>query len=86
MEYKLTGMISPVAGHHERDVGYLFLLLNEGIKEAMGTFFQAGQGDSPCEAEEEEMAMCQLRVERIAKEIFLGLTGKKCKVIDEPRS
>jgi hypothetical protein len=81
-QYKLTGMISPAQHSHQRDVGHLFLLLSEGVKAAMGTVFPCGQGDCPSESEDEDMAMCQHRAIEIAKEIFLGLTGKKCKVID----
>lgn len=80
---KLTGRLSPASGFHEMEVGHLFKLLCRGIEASTGVYFQAGQGDSPSEDEEEMMLASQREAEEIAKEIFLGLTGKKCKVINE---
>lgn len=57
--------------------GQLLILLNQGIQQTSGIIFQSGQGDSPHPAEEEMMAECELEAKRIAKEIYLALTGYK---------
>lgn len=75
-EYRMNGVVSPMKGGHERDVGHLFFLLHLAVDRALDAVFQSGQGDSPSEDENFEMRQARKDVEQYAKEIFLGLTGK----------
>ncbi len=74
---KLDGQISMVTGGYERDVGHLYSLLTQGIKLVDDSIFHCGQGDSPSEDEQEAMQDAEAELMKVAKEIFLGLTGKK---------
>jgi hypothetical protein len=74
----LENQISLSDTDYKRDVGRLYQLLIKGIDLVDSSNFQAGQGDSPSPEEEERMQDAKDQLEKVATEIFLGLTGKTC--------
>lgn len=78
---KLSRQMSVAEGTYQRDVGRLFILLNEAIKLVGDSHFNAGQGDSPSPEEEEEMAMSEFYLRDKVKELCLGLTGHDWKQV-----
>lgn len=64
-------------GQLKASFGHLIVLINKAIDAASGSIFQGGQGDSPCDAEDEQMEKCEQKAFEFAKEIYLGLTGHR---------
>jgi hypothetical protein len=74
----LTRQISMNSPAHYAEVGHLFLLLAKGVGLVSNSQWQSGQGGpGPTSDEQEAMLDSEIELESVAKEIFLGLTGKK---------
>lgn len=68
---------------YQANYGHLHLLVAKAINKASETIWQGGQGDSPSAKEEEMMEDSNRELVKIAREIYIGLTGCIVKDMEE---
>lgn len=81
---KLESQVFMGSGVHSlAAVGHLHMLIDEAVRLLGGIQQNPACTEEPCLEEDERREDDARRVEQIAKEIYLGLTGKKVKRIME---